>query len=473
MNLVNILKERVTPIVLKETTTRVIEKGNILAAFYPFFLSALKARPDLISTLQNSLNPRLVDIFHSNFAAKDHLLQAINLGLPQHELEDTLNQSIAPTLGVLEDLAGGDEKQDILRLLEQNSDSFTSVLAPWAKSIVGTLGLSSAGAAGIHARQVPPVETHKKSNFLLPIIALLILAAIAAFFFKQCSPKTPMSTAGTMTQSASSSADMALQPAELHLATGADGKLENCQALSGNQALLDQVKAQISAVFGQADMCHANTDPQFSGELTDQTSMDKVFAQVKGIPNISLVWVGNQLTIQAPDTTVAQKLADQLKTVLPNMQIVASQSADSSDAVSNSNAQASQALTSIDPEQANPNDIVAALNLQIINFATGSTEIPAENKAILNQAADLLKQLPQTKLLVKGFTDNVGKPEANKLLSQKRAQSVVNYFIQQGVDKSQFTAIGFGEANPVADNTTKEGQFKNRRIEFELQSDVL
>lgn len=473
MNLVNILKERVTPIVLKETTTRVIEKGNILAAFYPFFLSALKARPDLISTLQNSLNPRLVDIFHSNFAAKDHLLQAINLGLPQHELEDTLNQSIAPTLGVLEDLAGGDEKQDILRLLEQNSDSFTSVLAPWAKSIVGTLGLSSAGAAGIHARQVPPVETHKKSNFLLPIIALLILAAIAAFFFKQCSPKTPISTAGTMTQSASSSADMALQPAELHLATGADGKLENCQALSGNQALLDQVKAQISAVFGQADMCHANTDPQFSGELTDQTSMDKVFAQVKGIPNISLVWVGNQLTIQAPDTTVAQKLADQLKTVLPNMQIVASQSADSSDAVSNSNAQASQALTSIDPEQANPNDIVAALNLQIINFATGSTEIPAENKAILNQAADLLKQLPQTKLLVKGFTDNIGQPEANKLLSQKRAQSVVNYFIQQGVDKSQFTAIGFGEANPVADNTTKEGQFKNRRIEFELQSDVL
>ena len=473
MNLVNILKERVTPIVLKETTTHVIEKGNILATFYPFFLSALKARPDLISTLQNSLNPRLVDIFHSNFAAKDHLLQAINLGLPQHELEATLNQSITPTLAVLGDLAGSDSKQDILYLLEKNSDSFTSVLAPWAKSIVGTLGLSSAGTAGVHARQVPPVETHKKSNFLLPIIALLVLAAIAAFFFKQCSPKTPISTAGTMTQSASSAADMSLQPAELHLATGADGKLANCQALSGNQALLDQVKTQIAAVFGQADMCHANTDPQFSGELTDQTSMDKVFAQVKGIPNISLVWVGNQLTIQAPDATVAQKLADQLKAVLPNLQIVASQSADSSDAVSNSNTQASQALTSIDPEQANPNDIVAALNLQIINFATGSTEIPAENKAILNQAADLLKQLPQTKLLVKGFTDNVGQPEANKLLSQKRAQSVVNYFIQQGVDKSQFTAIGFGEANPVADNATKEGQFKNRRIEFELQSDVL
>lgn len=473
MNLINILKERVTPIVLKENTTHITEKGNILSAFYPFFLSVLKARPDLISTLQNSLNPRLVDIFHSNFAAKDHLLQAINLGLPQHELEATLNQSIAPTLGVLGDLAGSDSKQDILHLLEQNAESFTSALPSWAKSIVGTLGLSAAGAAGIHARQVPPVESNKKSNFLLPIIALLVLAAIAAFFFKQCSPKTPMTTVGTMTESASTPVDMTLQPAELHLATDAEGKLENCQALSGNQALLDQVKAQIATVFGQADMCHANTDPQFSGELVDQTAMDKVFVKVKGIPNVSLVWVGKQLTIQAPDATVAQKLADQLKTVLPNMQIVASQSADASNTVSNSNAQASKALTGIDPEKANPNDIVAALNLQIINFASGSTEIPAENKAILNQAADLLKQLPQTKLLVKGFTDNVGKPEANKLLSQKRAQSVVNYFIQQGVDKSQFTAIGFGEDNPVADNATKEGQFKNRRIEFELQSDVL
>ncbi|OTG83115.1 OmpA family protein [Acinetobacter sp. ANC 4648] len=468
MDLINILKERVTPVVLKDATTHLTEKGNVLATFYPFILSLLKARPDLISTLQNSLNPRLVDIFHSNFAAKDHLLQAINLGLPQHELETTLNQSIAPTLGVLQDLAGSDKKQDILHLLEQNADSFTGLLPPWAKSIVGTVGLSSVGTATSQIQQATSVTPHKKSGFLLPIIALLILAAIAVFLFKQCSHKPAVSTVGTVTESTSSSATMALQPAELHIATGADGKVANCQALVGNQAMLDQIKSQLSSIFGQADICHASADQQFAGELTDQNAMAKVFAKIKGLPNISLVWVGNQLTIQAPDVAQAQKLADELKGLVPNMQVVASQSADAPNAVSKSNAQAGQALASINPDQANANDVVTALNLQAINFATGSSEIPAENKVILDKAASLLKQLPQAKVVVKGFTDNVGKPDANKALSQKRAQSVANYLTQQGVSAEQLTVIGLGQENPIADNSTKEGQFKNRRIEFEL-----
>ncbi|OTG65985.1 OmpA family protein [Acinetobacter silvestris] len=469
MDLINILKEKVTPIVLKDTTSHITEKGNVLTTFYPFFLSLLKARPDLISTLQNSLNPRLVDIFHSNFAAKDHLLQAINLGLPQHELEATLNQSIAPTLGVLQDLAGSDKKQDILQLLEQNADSFTGLLPPWAKSIVGTVGLASVGTAASAIRQATPAATHKKSGFLLPIIALLILAAIAALLFKQCSHKPSTPTAGMMTESTSSSSTMAaLQPAELHIATGVDGKVENCQALVGSQALLDQIKSQLSSIFGQAEICHASADQQFAGELTDQQAMEKVFAKIKGIPNVSLVWVGNQLTVQAPDLAQAQKLAEELKVLVPNMQVVASQSADASNSVAKGNAQAGQALASIQPDQANANDIVAALNLQVINFATGSSEIPAENKAILDKAASLLKQLPQAKLLVKGFTDNVGKPESNKALSHKRAQSVANYLTQQGVNVDQLTVIGLGQENPIADNSTKEGQFKNRRIEFEV-----
>lgn len=56
----------------------------------------------------------------------------------------------------------------------------------------------------------------------------------------------------------------------------------------------------------------------------------------------------------------------------------------------------------------------------------------------------------------------------NKALSQKRAQAVVDYLVKQGVDPAQLQAVGYGSQQPVADNATPEGQFKNRRIEFEV-----
>ncbi len=181
------------------------------------------------------------------------------------------------------------------------------------------------------------------------------------------------------------------------------------------------------------------------------------------------------MSIQSPDLTQAQKLADELKGLLPNVQITATQSvADASVAGTNGadvnvnarNSQADQALTSIQVNNANINDVVSALNLQVINFATGSAGIPADNKAILDKAATLLKQLPEAKIVVNGFTDNAGNPDSNQALSEKRAKSVVTYLIGKGVGAGQLTAAGHGQDNPIADNTTKEGQFKNRRIEF-------
>lgn len=125
-------------------------------------------------------------------------------------------------------------------------------------------------------------------------------------------------------------------------------------------------------------------------------------------------------------------------------------------------------MTAINPTQAQPQDIVEALNLQIINFSSGSDAIPEANKVVLNQAATLMKALPNAQLVIKGYTDSVGKAESNKVLSQKRAQSVADYLSTQGVDASKLTVQGFGQENPVADNTTKEGQFKNRRIAFDI-----
>ena len=75
---------------------------------------------------------------------------------------------------------------------------------------------------------------------------------------------------------------------------------------------------------------------------------------------------------------------------------------------------------------------------------------------------------PKIKLAIEGHTDNLGKPAANKKLSQDRANSVMNYLIKKGVDPDRLTAEGFGQERPIADNATKPGREANRRVEFHI-----
>lgn len=112
-------------------------------------------------------------------------------------------------------------------------------------------------------------------------------------------------------------------------------------------------------------------------------------------------------------------------------------------------------------------DLVGALNLDIINFAKGSAEIPADSYDFLNSAAIAIKAAPPgTVIEIDGHTDNTGDPDSNLQLSQRRALAVRQYLVMRGVDESALTAKGFGEKDPVATNETEEGRFRNRRIQF-------
>lgn len=152
----------------------------------------------------------------------------------------------------------------------------------------------------------------------------------------------------------------------------------------------------------------------------------------------------------------------------PAADMAASMPMDNNTAITSGNNNAEKALAEINPDNIRALDVATALNLQIINFDTASAQIPDANKANLDQAAGLMKRAPQVKLTVKGHTDAVGNANSNKTLSQKRAQAVVDYLVQQGVDPAQLQPVGYGQEQPVADNATPEGQFKNRRIEFEV-----
>jgi OmpA-OmpF porin, OOP family len=103
-----------------------------------------------------------------------------------------------------------------------------------------------------------------------------------------------------------------------------------------------------------------------------------------------------------------------------------------------------------------------------IQFKANSDIITESSKLILDQVKYVLSQMPDVDVEIQGYTDNDGDEEANQILSEKRAISVKNCLVQKGISVDRLTTIGYGESNPIADNSTKEGKEKNRRIEFEI-----
>ncbi|WP_234462592.1 OmpA family protein [Adhaeribacter terrigena] len=103
-----------------------------------------------------------------------------------------------------------------------------------------------------------------------------------------------------------------------------------------------------------------------------------------------------------------------------------------------------------------------------ILFATNSAELRPQSKTDIQTLAATLKKYGDTNVIVEGHTDNTGSDAINQPLSERRAQSVANYTISQGVEPSRVTTQGFGSSRPVADNTTEAGKQANRRVEIAI-----
>jgi outer membrane protein OmpA-like peptidoglycan-associated protein len=97
-------------------------------------------------------------------------------------------------------------------------------------------------------------------------------------------------------------------------------------------------------------------------------------------------------------------------------------------------------------------------------FDTGRATLRPESSAQLRNVSEILKAYPSVQVKIGGYTDNVGDPGANLQLSQDRAANVRMELVQLGIAPDRMTAEGFGEAHPVADNSTEEGRAQNRRI---------
>jgi outer membrane protein OmpA-like peptidoglycan-associated protein/opacity protein-like surface antigen len=103
-----------------------------------------------------------------------------------------------------------------------------------------------------------------------------------------------------------------------------------------------------------------------------------------------------------------------------------------------------------------------------INFRRNSADIKASSFPLLKEAVSVFKEYPALRVEISGHTSDEGKRDFNMKLSRKRAEAVKLFLVSAGVDETRVGTVGYGPDKPIADNETKEGKEKNRRIEFRL-----
>jgi outer membrane protein OmpA-like peptidoglycan-associated protein len=108
------------------------------------------------------------------------------------------------------------------------------------------------------------------------------------------------------------------------------------------------------------------------------------------------------------------------------------------------------------------------LVLEGVTFETNSAVITPESNEILTKALNTLRTNPELRVEVQGHTDDVGRNASNQTLSERRANSVRDWLITNGIDGSRMTARGYGEDNPLVPNDSPENRARNRRIQFRV-----
>ncbi len=106
--------------------------------------------------------------------------------------------------------------------------------------------------------------------------------------------------------------------------------------------------------------------------------------------------------------------------------------------------------------------------LRGINFDFDKSNIKPEFMPVLDEAVEILKENPDIKVIIEGHTDWTGPEKYNLGLSERRAASVCNYLVEKGISQNILETIGYGEADPIADNHTREGRNMNRRVVFKI-----
>lgn len=266
--------------------------------------------------------------------------------------------------------------------------------------------------------------------------ALIILSTFA------CSSSTPASLvdARAAYQRAANGPAAKLTPAQLHVAHTSLGLAESVYDEEGDsqnardRAYVAQRKAELAEV--QAGITVAN---QNAATAARQAELNENRTQLA--------------TRQDLTSTRAQLVSEKDRRI----------------AAERRTAEAVAQLANIGTVKQEPRGMVITLSGAVI-FASGKAELLPAARTKLNQVAAALKQSDEsTTFLVEGHTDSRGSPEMNQELSTRRAATVRDYLVSQGVATDRIRAVGRGLNEPVADNDTTEGRANNRRVEVVVQ----
>jgi len=114
-------------------------------------------------------------------------------------------------------------------------------------------------------------------------------------------------------------------------------------------------------------------------------------------------------------------------------------------------------------------EVQVVIELQGVHFDYDKATLKPESIRILDAAVNTLKNHPQIKVEVAGHTDSRGSESYNQKLSERRAKVVYDYLVDHGIDADRLSWRGYGESQPIADNSTEAGRAQNRRTELKVQ----
>lgn len=127
-----------------------------------------------------------------------------------------------------------------------------------------------------------------------------------------------------------------------------------------------------------------------------------------------------------------------------------------------------QQIPNVEVSRPSQNEITVNLTNEVL-FDFNSAALRAESRQTLSEVAANLRNYPDETITVEGYTDAVGRPDANQVLSERRAYSVRNFLVEQGIPATKIFAVGYGDQYPKASNDTPEGRQMNRRVEIHIK----
>jgi len=115
-----------------------------------------------------------------------------------------------------------------------------------------------------------------------------------------------------------------------------------------------------------------------------------------------------------------------------------------------------------------PPSIGKVIVLRGVNFDFNRSDIRPDSRPVLDEAAQSLRDNPDLRVSVDGYTDSIGSDAYNEQLSVRRAEGVFRYLVNHGVQPERLEVVGYGKTHPVASNDTESGRAENRRVELRV-----